>query len=388
MSPEFKPHLSIERIGQKRFWAGIFIGFLFALTLFYGIHYLQELWRGVFASIASDLILFSEDERNFYRNFYSFISVTLGLCLTMFIWFTPPKPFMKNRYLRDIQTNSILIQCIALAYCIQLGDAIFGIDHAMINEEFSLYKKGKLLLILSPIVIFLQNWMLVRRFFKATVWQLISTVACTICALLFTQMPFLPTDEIDQQHYKKNKVAYDYIDKQIQTAAEKYDLSFNKQTIKIIKEWKTARAKSQAFSIKKALQESTRLTSLDTIILGKILMHLDKSYTIKSFDPQIKTRYSFIFPSEVFEKSTLYATNSNEHNELLAILDEVLIKITSEDNSYDDDVAYENSRKRNYITFRAAHELCSMVNQLEFNTAQLIILKKTCASRDMINLSK
>ena len=179
------------KISKPKFAIGICIGVLYAF-LFYSILYLSResiRFASVLISDGFYLWIFTDEEVKFYNFFFAFLSLILGQSICFQFWAERKRKFMTNykeKLTTIINDQRFLMWCF-LSWFSKLA-FLYGFVFIVTLEGgvvFSFYQGYKFIFILFLIVLFLQSWLAVRRFFKrnSLKWMTVSFILISILSL-------------------------------------------------------------------------------------------------------------------------------------------------------------------------------------------------------------
>jgi hypothetical protein len=318
-----KEELSIQNIGQSRFWMGITIGLLISVTLTLLFNYSREFFR-LFSANHADLILLNREELFFYNYFYALISICLGLSVTISVWVTNYQHQRKNSrlYKQLVKTNSLLIFWFALMAIGRLGSNLPFILYSSegYDNHLDLYQNFRILFILIPLVIFLQAWFNVRLVYQSGKWITLSLFICIIFPLLLSFLDY-NHQKIDTFYYIQYKQDYALINKELINAKVKYGITFHSTTIETLKKWHSESSMEQVEKIKLAFL-ANRQVSMDTIILEKIIIQLAKKSATGMNHRNPMDNWFYVEPNQLIKQLEYYQPNDSEAFELIMVLKE------------------------------------------------------------------
>lgn len=317
-----RDRISIDKIGTQRFWFGVLIGILTAISLSLFFNYSKEMLR-FYTSMQADLLILSKDELNFYNYFYSALSSILGLSITIWIWLGNNKHSrIKDRlYKRQAQTNILLffwvILLIISRFTSILTFVLFGIIGY--DNQLDLRNNYWLLFILLPTFLFLQNWQTIRLVYNSNKWMLYSFISCSLFTLLLSLTTNINQDRINKAYYIHYQTEFDYIDNELEYAKKKYNLEFNDSTIFILKKWYTQNSIQQVKYLKQSFSSNEKVT-LKTIIQSKIVVHNLKVSSLNWYPRNSIENWHYPFPIDIFNQVKKNDIKSNETKELFKLL--------------------------------------------------------------------
>ena len=194
---KFKSDFSIDTIGKFLFYSGILIGagygflinYLFHIFIKVGFYTNQEYigWieRGKYDK-ADFISIF--DYSYFNESLISFVSLSLGFCITMYLWTSKPFSGSRriNRLNRAANVNTFFI----------FGFIMFGLvrcfeiycSHGLLGDYFSLKKYFGYYAFIFPAFIYLYNRLFFSRIYRIKKLFFITTLSVIILGLI---MPLL-----------------------------------------------------------------------------------------------------------------------------------------------------------------------------------------------------
>lgn len=318
-----KEKISIQNIGKQRFWIGIISGLFSAIIISLTFSYFRELFR-FFTTLSADLLILEKSELQFYNYFFSSLATVLGLSITVAIWMTNNNHNRKKDkiYKQLSRANIYFTFWLILMMIARFGSVIPFILYGMpgYDNQLNLFKEYWLLFVLIPIVVFAQNWFIVRLVYRSSKWIFYSFLICIAITFVLNSTTSINQEILNNAYYKKFESDYNYIDQQINRAKIEYGIEFKENTIETLKKWKTESATEQVINLKSAFSKDKKV-SLDTIILQKIVVKNFKEngryYRRNSID-----NWRYAFPKDILRQLELYDINSNESKELVEILKE------------------------------------------------------------------
>lgn len=317
-----KNELSIAYIGKTRFWIGTVVGIISAVILSYFFNYSREALR-FFTSISADLIVLSETEIQFYDLFYASLSTALGLSWTVWIWMGNSNQNRKKERLfkRLAQINALLAFWVTLMCFTRFGTVILIILYSSsgYDDHLNLMDDFWVLFALLPIVVFLQNWFVIRLAYKSGKWTLYSVGCCTLIAASLFFLTKVDQDKVNASYHAQYIAKYNYLESELQKAESKYGIQYDEETKSILSKRLTERSVEQVAAIKQAFGRKTKV-SMDTIILAKIVQHNLKLgdwhwHRLLSFK-----NWHYPYPSNVYHQIKLNSSDSLRVRELLLLL--------------------------------------------------------------------
>ena len=318
-----KEEISIQKIGKQRFWIGIISGLFSAIVISLTFNYFRELFR-FFTTLSADLFILEKSELLFYNYFFSSLATVLGLSVTIAIWMTNNNHKRKKDkiYKQLSRTNIFFTFWLILMMIARFGSIVPFILYGMpgYDNQLNLFEEYWLLFVLIPIVVFAQNWFIVRLIYRSEKWILFSCVICFVITFTLKTTTSVNQEILNNVYYKKFESDFNYVDQQINKAKVVYGIEFNENTIKTLKKWHTESSFKQVISLKSAFSKDKKV-SLDTIILQKIAIKNFKENG-KYFNRNSIDNWRYAFPKDILRQLEFYDVNSNESKELLEIIKE------------------------------------------------------------------
>ncbi len=318
-----KEKISIQNIGKRRFWIGIISGLFSAIIISLTFNYFRELFR-FFTTLSADLLILEKSELQFYNYFFASLASVLGLSITVGIWMTNNHhQRKKDRIYKQLSRANIYFTFwLILMMIARFGSVLPFILYGMpgYDNQLNLFEEYWLLFVLITIVVFFQNWFIVRLVYRSAKWIFYSFLICIAMTFVLNSTTSINQEILNNAYYKKFESDYNYIDQQINRAKIEYGIDFKESTIKILKKWRTESATEQVVNLKSIFSKNQKV-SLDTIILQKIVIKNFKEngryYRRNSID-----NWRYALPKDILRQLELYDINSNESKELIEILKE------------------------------------------------------------------
>jgi hypothetical protein len=341
-----KQKISIDTIGVQRFWFGIFIGFFSAISLSLFFNYIRESFRFL-SGIHPDILILSPSEFHFYNYFFALLSSFLGLSMTIWIWMNNRHHIRrKHKMYKQLSTSLCMLVFWFTLYAIaRFGNVLsFALYGASGYDDQSIFSGDQLIvIILLPLVIFLQNWFIVRLIYKVGKWMVLSFVTCLFIALCLNFTTSVDQDKLNDTYFKRFEKDYQYIDETISYAEKEYGLKFKPKTIKDLKKWQSGSSLNQVYDLKMAF-ESDDPVSMKTIILQQIVIRNFKK--AKQLNYRNRRNWPYATPANVLKQIHLNSQNSYETKELFQILIEQIDLINTPEINWDEYEYYTETEKR------------------------------------------
>lgn len=328
-----KDEISIQNIGNRRFWFGVISGFIFTITISLIFNKTRELIRCL-TSLSEDLLIFESKELAFFNYFFASLSTVLGLSITIWVWMgTSVNKKKKHKlYKQQIRTNTQLFFWLVLFLIAQLGCLflffILGKVSNFYDEPVNLYEEHSILFILIPIVIFTQNWFLVRLLYRTGKWILFSLIISLITIFILNITTTVDQNILNETYYSKYKNSIKYTENIISKSEKKYGIKFNNKAIEAIKKRKTWSSTRQIWNIKHSFSEDKKV-SIDTIILQKIIIHNLKASDRYRYNGDSRTlvNWQYALPTDILKQINYFRSESTETKELFKVLREEILLI-------------------------------------------------------------
>ncbi|WP_299107663.1 hypothetical protein [uncultured Tenacibaculum sp.] len=348
-----KEKISIELIGKQRFWFGVIAGVTTSIAISLIFNRIREIIRFL-TSVSEDLLIFEPNELSFFNYFFASLSTVLGLSITIWIWMGSPLHKRKKHklYKQQIRTNTQLFFWLALFLTAQLGCLflflILGEVSNYFDHPINLYKDHALLFILIPIVIFTQNWFLVRRIYKTGKWIFISLIVSTVIVFTLTKTTTVDQNIVNHNYFTKHKLLFSYTEKAISKAEIDYGIKFDNKAITALKRRKSSSSVDQIWNIKHAFSRDQKV-SIDTIVIQKILIHNLKARGDYRYHGEARTltNWDYALPKDILKQINYFKSTSNETKELFEVLKEEILLVNKSKIILDDskDFSYHPSDK-------------------------------------------
>ncbi|SHM83445.1 hypothetical protein [Polaribacter sp. KT 15] len=325
-----KEKISIQNIGKQRFWIGIILGLFSAIIISLTFSYFRELFR-FFTTLSADLLILEKSELQFYNYFFSSLATILGLSITVAIWMTNNNhKRRKDKIHKQLsRTNIYFTFWLILMMIARFGSVLPFILYGMpgYDNQLNLFEEYWLLFVLIPIVVFAQNWFIVRLVYHSAKWIFYSILICVAITFTLKTTTSINQEILNRAYYKKFESDYNYIDQQINKAKVEYGIDFKENTLETLKKWKTESSTKQVVNLKSAFSKDKKV-SLDTIILQKIVIKNFKENG-RYFRRNSIDNWRYAFPKDILRQLELYDIKSNESKELIEILKEQIYLINT-----------------------------------------------------------
>ncbi|MBJ2176346.1 hypothetical protein JBL43_18990 [Aureibaculum sp. A20] len=318
-----KEKISIQNIGKQRFWIGIVSGLFSAIMISLTFNYFRELFRFL-TTLSADLLILEKPELQFYNYFFSSLATVLGLSITISIWMTNNNHKRKKDkiYKQLSRTNILFTFWLILMMIARFGSVLPFVLYGTpgYDNQLNLFEEYWLLFVLIPIVVFAQNWFIVRLIYRSTKWIFFSLLICIAITFILKTTTSISPEILNNAYYKKFESDYNYIDNQINKAKSEYGIEFQENTINTLKKWHTESSRKQVIDLKSAFSKDHKI-SLDTIILQKIVIKNFKENG-RYFRKNSIDNWNYALPKDILRQLKFYESNSNESKELIEILKE------------------------------------------------------------------
>ena len=346
--------ISIPVIGRKRFWSGIIIGVFVAIILSIFFNHSRETLR-FFTSFNVDLYIPDSNEFFIYNLFFSSIASTIGFGITLWVWLNKRSKnnLKKQRYSRFAQLNILLITWVTLMAIARMGTILTFVVYGFAGYDnyLNFALDFKLLLVLVPVIIFLQSWYMVRLVYKSTKWIIYSLGIIVLFTIVLLFATRIDPEKINKPYHELFKTEYEFIESQIKLSKEQYHIQFDKTTIDLLKKRYTISSVNFVEKIKKEFGKNKKI-ELKNIILEKICIHNLKRG--KHLFGSNRNDWSYCHPKEIFNQIIKFDINDSETKELFLVLKEQIDLWNSPKldwNKYNDYSNLERERAR-YANYR------------------------------------
>ena len=331
-----KDAISISVIGKSRFWIGISVGIISAVSLSLYIDYSRESLR-IFSFMSGDLLILPEKQVVFFDYFFSAFSTVFGLGLTLWVWLGnySHKSAKVRIFTRLAQLNIFLTIWVFLMFIARWGTIIPIVLYSQrgYDNQLDLYNDAWFLFVLIPLILFLNSWHTVRLVYKSSKWILFSFVSVLIITTLLANTKTVNRDIIPKSFKHRNEYKYKYIEDEIKKALS-FNITINKETQRILRQNYTESAINQVADVQKAFCKGKKV-NLDTLVLEKIIAH---NYKIKhngyySRDETYKN-WSYAYPEQIYEQLKMYDKDCIQVKYLFEILNEISMPFSIKDIDY------------------------------------------------------
>jgi hypothetical protein len=337
-----KDHISIQKIGLRRFWAGVVAGLFSSVSLSLAFNYTREVYRFVM-TIDKDLLILEPQEFLFYDIFFASLAASLGLSITIWIW------MINNNHTRNRKNKSLASTYSLLSFWVFFGVvARFGTNLPIMlhssfsyDKPFSLMDDFRIIFILIPVVTFLQSWLGVRLAFRTGKWISFSFIVCVIMTLVLFKTTGVNRDIVNKSYFLRFEDELSYINNEVLHAKKEYGISYDEKTINALKKNYTESSLNLVEDVKFAFEGNSKV-NLDTIILQKIIFH-----NLKEGYPQYVAyshldSWRFALPIEILNQIYLHGPGTPETKELFNTLN-MQITLANISINYADHLENKNS---------------------------------------------
>ncbi|GAA4836992.1 hypothetical protein [Algivirga pacifica] len=346
--------ISIEGIGEKRFWIGIAAGVITAFSISFTINYFRELFR-IFTVLSADLLILEKEELLFFNLFFALCAAVLGLSITLWVWMSNHQHThrMDNLYKQLSRTNILLIFWSILMVITRFGSMILLVlfGHAGYDNQLNLYEEFWLLFLLIPLVIFAQSWFVIRLIYRTGKWIILSFIACLAVTFTLYLTTTIDQDKFNTIYELKFEQEFQYIEEEITKADIHYGIKFSPKTITTLKKWHTEKAMQQMDDIKSAFSQEQSI-SLDTIILQKILIRNFKENHKHYHRYYARESWYYAYPKDLLRQIYLAQNDQNKMNELCQVLKEQIDLINTDAINWEEYDQYNTTERRRSYSYR------------------------------------
>lgn len=317
-----KERLTIASTGSTRFWFGVLAGVFTAVMLSLLMNHFREGMRFI-NTLEADLLIPDERIYCWHNLFVSMLSVALGLSFTIWIWMGNHRHTKQRDRLRKkaAQNYTMLTFWVVVLVVTRFGTLAPIIQGNITGTLMPLYSNAQyfLVIILLPLVVFLQNWMGVRWVYRARRWMSYSLIASIVLVTILMKTTTVNPQHINQCYQTRFSDEYSYIDREVERAAILYGISFTTETTDVLKQWHSKASRDQVDRIRQAFQFG-RTVPLDTIILQKLVLRNLKSGHRRHAMHCAPFCY-YASPDMIGDQIIRHGSGSPERLELLAILE-------------------------------------------------------------------
>jgi hypothetical protein len=344
-----KPSLTISNIGKKQFWIGLIIGLFFAFLINHFFILSREALRSI--TFVRDPYILSNKEFRFYDLFFAAFSSSLGFGLTIICWLFTPNRNIKRNYLKIyIVASSFFVTILSLAIVSRFGSVLTLILYGLpgYDNHLNILKDFWLLLFLIPIYVFFANWNSIRLLFKTNNWVLISVVLFQLNTIFLFKTTFVDRDKLNQNYYSKNRVRFEYIEKEI-ILAKDFGVHITDSTKLILQKKYAERTTNLVSQLKEAFKKG-KTVSLDTLILEAIVIHNLNHHKIiwqRPIDDK-ERNWSYALPEEIYLQILKHDINSPATKILFEILSEQISIFTAEEIDWRNIQDYSSDERERY----------------------------------------
>lgn len=342
-----KTKISIESIGRQRFWIGLATGVTTAIIISLFFNYSREVLRSMTGSSA-DLLILKGNELQFSNYFFSTLASVLGLSITLWMWMQNKEHNRRKDgiYKGLSASNALVIFWIMLFAVSRFGSILplilFGTPGY--DNHLNFYEDIWILLVLIPLVVFLQSWSTIRIVYRAGRWMMVSFLICILMTFTLQMFTSVNQEKLNRAYNHKYASDYQFIDKEIKTAKVEYGIEFDTQTIDILKKWYTESSVEQMKLVKKAFTED-KPVSLDTIILQKIIIRNYKQ-GVRTHLRNSLDNWHYALPQDILRQLNYFNPDSNQAKELIKIIKEQIELVNTPDINWEESKKYTETEKR------------------------------------------
>lgn len=356
----WKPRLSIAAIGKVRFFYGILIGLLSAVTMSLFVNLSREAVR--ITHIHYDMSMPDDAYMTWFDRLMIAVIVALSMNFTIWFWTTNVKKTIGRKARYRMRIAGLSAWFTSWLYMFVL---LRFVEHPAIlldqpERYINIPADYPWVLIALPLTIFLSGWGPLRWAVRVGRWMTISLVVCVALAPILLHITAVDRTVHNNAYLKWYEAEYSFIDKQVERAAYEYGIKYNDTTIMAMKDWYSNIAIEQVFAVLNAFEEE-RKVSLDTIIIEQmIIRNMKEAY----YDGNI---YQYATPNAVYTQMEMHDANAPEVKELILLLKELidLVNFPVEETDY---------RGRNKVIFlRRAYKLYSQQYQKNYHQLEQVL---------------
>lgn len=315
-------HFSINDIGTKRFHIGWCSGLIVAITLSFFYNYGFELLYLCSLSHECDLFTFSKAEIITYRYFFAAFSTISGLAISVSIWLSGGN---RNNHKRikirkwGVVGNILPVFTLFLLVIVRFGNIIFVLTGSgSYDGELKLFQDHKIILIAIPLFLFLYLFTSMRLIYRNGKWIYPFCIIPLVLSLLFAVISHKDQNRYNSILSKYYATEHQYIENELILVKEKYNLSFDNETIEVLKKMNTGQSLDQMEAVYFTFYKNDKIT-LDTIIFQRLITHNFKIHNELMWQSVF---LSYPEPLVIFNHITSGKYNSYELHELFLLLRE------------------------------------------------------------------
>jgi len=333
-----KAHISVSGIGAGRFWIGISIGLVTAISLGFFFSHSREVLRYI-TQLGADLLVLSPEDHWFFNYFYSALAVTLGLSVSVWVWLGNRihKRKKDKRYKLFAMTLILMNFWFVLMVISRMGSVLPIILQSLhgYDNHLDFAVEFRRMFIAIPIVIFLLVWSSTRLIYKSLSWMAFSVPVCLVGIYALAHIVNVDQSVVNDSYFGYYEKQINYLDSEIKHANTVYGVGYDKQTIEVLKKWETESSINQMLAVNRAFK-GDRPLSLDTIVLGKVILHNMKGGIWNGMRRHSIENWHYPQPVHVLKHLNSFEYDSNEAKELVDILNVQIRLWNCEDFDYSD----------------------------------------------------
>ncbi|MDR2037793.1 MAG: hypothetical protein LBQ60_07715 [Bacteroidales bacterium] len=351
-----KEKISIQKIGKQRFWIGVIAGFFSAVLISLFSSYVREAFR-VMTGTSPDLLILEGHELNFFNFFFSVLSTVLGLSIAIWIWMSHRASGKKTNHIYQLlsQTNAFVIFWVIIMLVARVGSIISLLlfSSAGYDDHLNLYEEYRIIFILIPVVVFMQNWLSVRHVYRAGKWIFLSFLFCVLTACILRLTTTVDQEIVNKAYHGRYKSDYQYIEEVISDAGINYGIKFDTKTTETLKKWNSESSVKQVMNVKSAFSNNKQV-SLDTIILQKIIIKNYKQGRYIFNKRNSMENWYYALPTDILKQLAFFDIESDQTKELFAVLKEQIDLVNTQVPNWEEK-KYTYTEVRRY--FGARHDI-------------------------------
>jgi len=363
-----KDKISIQNIGQQRFWIGISAGLISAVSISLFFNYSREVLRFL-TYISTDLLILKPNELRFFDYFFTSLASTLGLSVTIWIWMgNNNHNRSKDRLYKQVsRANALLIFWLFIFVISRFGSIlpIVLFNTPGYDNYLNLYEDYWIIFVIIPIVVFMQSWLTVRMVYRAEKWIFISLIFCALTTFALKMTTTVDQEKLNWSYHQRFEKDYQFIDQTIKTALAKYGVEFDTETIDVLKKWYTESSQEQVARVKMSFTYDIPV-SMDTIILEKIIIRNFKQggWYLNSIGYWHNWHYAE--PKDILKQIYLSGKDSDQTKELFEILKEQINLVNTPAIDWDDHRNYTETerRKGSWAEYRIPKQILKQLSEV------------------------
>ncbi len=208
---KFDKQQIFKSIPKSSLIIGIAIFVLYSFSLYALLYIARESFRLFTITAYYDLLVLSDKQVYFYNLFFAFIAVIFGQSVCFIYWFDKPRPLFSGHGGRQVsivndQRNLNWYFLFWFAQSLTLFGFFFYFASPGGYHVFSFFPDYAYIAVLLVIVLYLNTWITLRRYFKSGLrkWFLIVIIVLTAFAFTLSNINFIDYKRINELVLSKN----------------------------------------------------------------------------------------------------------------------------------------------------------------------------------------